>query len=251
MYELNFLAYAVDKKSNSCYEDFLIPFTFFCLFFNKNSHVEIIVLDPDNFKKKYEKEIESIKAFNHNFLIRKSQYKLNNNIPNTYRFFESPTVPSKYTYISDIDIMFLEEILPNYIINWPDNLPYNNIIRETDRRRLTGVMMIINDRYYTREFKRCQEKYYSKNTNENDEVILSKLCKEIHGLPDMTFRYRPILGIHFSPNRGRNKCMNLETTDKYNKIFLDITKKYPQLFEYKIFNQLLKQLSNDFIINNV
>lgn len=246
MHELNFLAYAIHPT----YEDFLIPFTFFSLHFNKKSHVEIIVLEPDNFKKRYEKEINSIKEFNDNFLIRKPQYPLNNNIPNTYRFFESPTVPSKYTYISDIDIMFLEEILPNYIKYWPDKVPFSNVIREQHSCRLTGVMMVMNDRYYTNEFKECQERFYSKNTNGNDEVILGEMCKEIHGLPDITFRYRPILGIHFSPNRGRNKCMNLETIDKYRQIFLDTTKNYPQLFEYKIFNQLLKQLQDDFIINN-
>ena len=37
---------------------------------------------------------------------------------NSYRFFETPTVESKYTYIADIDIMFMEDILPLYINNW-------------------------------------------------------------------------------------------------------------------------------------
>ena len=47
MYDINFISYAIDLKSNGLYEDFLIPFTFFCLLFNKNAHVEIIVLDPN------------------------------------------------------------------------------------------------------------------------------------------------------------------------------------------------------------
>ena len=47
-------------------------------------------------------------------MIREPQHEINNHIPNTYRFFEIPTVDSEYTYISDIDIMFLEDILPLY-----------------------------------------------------------------------------------------------------------------------------------------
>ena len=35
-------------------------------------------------------------------------------MPNTYRFFEVPTVKSKYTYICDIDIMIMEEVIPNF-----------------------------------------------------------------------------------------------------------------------------------------
>lgn len=258
MFNINFIAYAIDLKNDGLYEDFLIPFTFFCLLFNKNSHVEIIVLNPDNFKKKYKKEINAIREINDNFLIRKPQYKQNNHIPNTYRFFEVPVVQSKYTYISDIDIMYLEDILCNYLNNWPlsklcsDNLsylPYNNILRQSDNSRLTGVMMVENDKYYTSSFKICQKKYYDMNIKINDEIVLCKMCEEVHGLPCNTFEYRPIYGIHFSPNRGKNKRMNLKTSKKYNDIFLNISKKYNYLFKYDIFFKLLDKLKNDFVIN--
>ena len=258
MYNINFIAYAIDLKGKSIYEDFLIPYTFFSLLFNKNSHVEIIVLNPENFKKKYNKEIKligkilnrkikkkykfyktkyemnknpedyknykkySIKLKNKNFLIRKPQYKLNKHIPNTYRFFEVPTVKSKFTYISDIDIMYLENILPSYLKNWPINLPYNNKIRK-NIRKLTGLMMVKNNKYYTNKFKICQKKYYETNYRENDEKILYKMCKNVHGLPNQKFSYRPVYGIHFSPNRGKNKRMILENA--YNNIFIN-AKKY-------------------------
>jgi hypothetical protein len=247
MYEINFIAYAIDLKNTGLYEDFLIPFTFFCLLFNKNSHVEIIVLDPNNFKKKYSREIESIKEINNNFLIRKPNYKLNNHIPNTYRFFEVPTVQSKYTYISDIDIMYMEIILPNYLKTWPQNLPYHNKVRP-DTERLTGVIMVKNDEYYTDEFKQCQEKYYKKNKNLNDEYVLYHMCNEIHGLPDNSFNYRPIFGIHFSPNRGEGKRIELKVRKRYYAYFLNIANKYQDLFKYDIFNNLLNQLKNNFKI---
>lgn len=243
MFSINFIAYAINIK-NKNYEDFLIPFTFFSLLFNKNSHVEIIVLNPNKFKEKYKKEIESIKKINKNFLIRKPQCKLNRNIPNTYRFFETPTVKSKYTYISDIDIMYLEDIIIKYINTWPENLPYHNILRESDSSRLTGVMMVETEKYYTSIFKKCQEKYYNENKNDNDEKILAKMCKDIYGLPNLTFRYRPILGIHFSLNRGKNKKMELKTTKKYVYSFMSIVENYEELFKYEIFENLLNQIEN-------
>jgi hypothetical protein len=260
MYKINFIAYAIDLKNDGLYEDFLIPFTFFSLLFNENSHVEIIVLDPDNFKKKYKKEINTIIKINDNFLIRKPQYKLNKHIPNTYRFFEVPTVQSKYTYISDIDIMYLENLLPKYLDNWPivnselpsvspSFLPYNNILRTKENCRLTGVTMVKNDIYYTDKFIECQKKYYNMNVNLNDELLLGKMCNEIHGLPDFNFRYRPIYGIHFSPNRGISKKMALQTNKLYYNTFLNIAKKYQDVFKYDIFNNLLNKLINEFEIH--
>ena len=247
MFEINFIAYAIDKKNDGLYEDFLIPFTFFSLLFHKNSHVEIIVLDPETFKKKYSKEILSIKKINDNFLIRKPQHKLNNHIPNTYRFFEAPTVQSNYTYISDIDITYLENILPTYLKTWPQNLPYHNIIRPGSIR-LSGVMMVESKKYYTDEFKECQKKYYDINLNVNDEEILYKMCKDVHGLPDNSLNYRPILGIHFSPNRGKNKKMALKTFKKWTNTFFNEANKYQDLFKYDIFNNLLNKLKNEFEI---
>ena len=181
-------------------------------------------------------------------VIQIINYKINNHIPNTYRFFEVPTIQSKYTYISDIDVMYLEEILYKYLDKWPPHLPYSNILRPKDNCKLTGIVMVKNDKYYTDEFKKCQKKYYDMNYNENDEIILCKMCKEIHGLPDYSFRYRPIYGIHFSPNRGKGKIMNLKTNKRYKNTFLNTQKKYQDLFKYRIFNNLLNKLNNDFII---
>jgi hypothetical protein len=105
--------------------------------------------------------------------------------------------------------MFLESNIVNkYKSFWPDNLPYNNIQRQENNVRLTGVHMVKTDKYYTRKFKEVQEKTYKKDRNENDEVILGKMCKEVFGLPSFNHRMRPIYGIHFSPNRGKIKEWN-------------------------------------------
>ena len=131
MYYINFIASAYDRPNRDTYQSFLIPFTFFALRSHVNSHVEIIIEDVASFKNKYNKEIQMLEKVNNNFLIREPSYQRNTHIPNTYRFFEKPHVESMYTYIADIDIIFLEnDIVGKYLESWPINLPYNNITNE-------------------------------------------------------------------------------------------------------------------------
>jgi len=228
----------------------LIPFAFFALLTNDNSHVEIIVENVATFNIKYKNEIAMLREINNNFLIRSPIFKTNKHIFNTYRFFEKPTVQSEYTYIADIDIMFLEDnIVEKYESFWPENLPYNNVLRTKTTSRLTGVHMVKTNEYFTNKLIECQKKYYNKNSPINDEVILGDMCKEIFGLPNFNHRNRPIYGIHFSPNRGPKKSMGLCVSKKYYDKFMDIKSEYKQLFEFDIFNNLTKQLTTDFIVN--
>lgn len=251
MYEINFLVYAYDKDNiNDIYASMALPYAFFALLTNNNSHVELIIVDSNNFIKKYANEIAMLKKINNNFLIREPTIKHNKHIPNTYRFFEKPIINSTYTYITDIDIIFLENnIINKYEQCWPNNLPYNNMLRLKDSVRLTGVCMIKTKEYYIKEFDKCRDKLYALNKNENDEVILGELCKELFGLPKFEHRFRPIYGIHFSPNRGKDKKMELITSKKYYNKYMEFKKKYPEIFELKIFKKLTIQLENDFIIN--
>ena len=64
MYNINFIAYAWDKPNSQIYQSFLIPFAFFSLINNENSHVEIIVQDVKNFTKLFRDEIEQLKEAN-------------------------------------------------------------------------------------------------------------------------------------------------------------------------------------------
>jgi len=251
IYNINFLAYAYDKGKSDTYASFLIPFTFFALLTNNNSHVEIIVNNINGFKKKYRNEIKILEEINNNFLIREPQFKPNRNIPNTYRFFEKPTIDSEYTYISDIDIMFLEDnIIPKYESFWPLNLPYNNILRVKNSVRLTGVHMVKTKKYYTKKLVMCQAKHYNLNKSGNDEIILGAMCREVFGLPNFKHRMRPIYGIHFSPNRGNNKRMALVTNKNYYEKYMDFKNKYKDLFDFDIFKKLTNQLLNQFIIKS-
>ena len=125
MYKINFIANAIGKK----YERFLIPFAFFALLTNEKSHIEIVVVNSKKFKEQYKKELIQLKKINNNYLIRDMSFKINKHIKNTYRFFEVPKINAKYTYIADVDIMFLENIIDQYKERWPDKLIYNNKLR--------------------------------------------------------------------------------------------------------------------------
>jgi hypothetical protein len=247
MYHINFIASAYDKPNINTYQSFLIPFTFFALQTDPNSHVEIIVEDVLAFKDKYNKELVLMQQINKNFLIREPTYPRNKHTPNTYRFFEKPHVDSLYTYIADVDIMFLKnDIVSKYLESWPKNLPYNNKIRLNAPSRLTGIHMVKTKDYYTDQLYECQKQYYHGRI-ENDELILQKMCKEIFGLPELRHQFRPIYGIHFSPNRGPNKCMKLQTSKLYYNKFIELKEKYKDLFEFEIFQKLVRQLHEDFV----
>lgn len=247
MYHINFIASAYDKPNADTYQSFLIPFTFFALQTDPNSHVEIIVENVLAFKEKYNKELVLMQQINKNFLIREPTYPRNKHIPNTYRFFEKQHVDSVYTYISDVDIMFLQnDIVTKYLESWPANLPYNNKLRLNAPSHLTGVHMVKTKEYYTDRLYECQKKYYH-GTVENDEVILQKICKEIFGLPELSHQFRPIYGIHFSPSRGPKKTMELKTNKIYYNKFMEMKEKYKDLFEFEIFQKLVKQLHEDFV----
>jgi len=266
MYDLNFIACAVDaydaggagRKDNTGvlwsdnkwrYQNFIIPYTFFALMNNKNSHVEMVVEDVEKFKIKYKNELEElnkIERIKNNYLIRKMKFKRNNNIPNVYRFYEVPTVKSKYTYIGDIDIMIMEDILPEYFLKfWPGKLPYNNMVRKPNKINITGLQMVKTDKYFTKDFIDCQERQYLKNLgcNDNvlnDEFILGQMCKEIHGLPPNSYRFRPDCGIHFSPNRPSCTVCFL----KWENIYFKLLKSYEKLFSFDCFRNLTEKMKN-------
>ena len=260
MYEINFIAYAYDKDCESLtYSSFLIPFAFFALQMNDNSHVEIVVEDASFFKENFFHEITLLEKINNNFLIREYQNKHNNHIPNTYRFFEVPTVDAVYTYISDIDIMFLEKNMVKLYENiWKENhLPYYNILRYDNSVRLTGVHIVKSKDYFTKQFLLCQKETYQKCENgkkpidddyKNDEITLGRMCKSTFGLPDIKNRLRPIYGIHFSPNRGKDKRMGLKTSELYYNKFMEIASKHEELFIFPSFKNLLVQLNEEFEI---
>lgn len=202
---------------NGEYKNFIPIFILSHLYHNNDCHVEIGVdnIDPilnfsiDILNEEYKDKFK-IKKINLNYLeLEGKKYK---SIQNTFRFFRVPDIKSEYVYISDIDIICLQKNLTDlHIKDMVDkSLPYSNIVRpkkedNQTNRRLTGLHFTPYDNYYPiPEIKDLCDK----GLLNHDEVFLYELVKK--RFPDFneTNTFRPVHGIHVSPNREPTGTMN-------------------------------------------
>jgi hypothetical protein len=251
MWDIVFLANAIGQL----YEDFLVPFTYFALATHPNGFVEIVVESVEKFEQRHAKALDVLSTIHSSsrFVVRAMQNKVcKRHIPNTYRFLEVPQEIGKYTYIMDVDVMLLENIVGTFEANWPPGCVVNNMIRCNDAgeslQRLTGMHMVRTVDYYSDSLRKEQQNLsqtYS-HPNTNDEYILHGMVQKCHRLPPLSHRFRPILGIHFSPNRGKHKCMGLCTSRHYADVFALHASRNPELFALPVFTQLSAQLRDDF-----
>ena len=211
----------------------------------------MLVVNRQRFEAAYRSELEELRRLHPNFMVRKMRRPPNGkHIPNTYRFFEVPETKATYTYIMDVDVMLMENIVPHYEKMWPAGLVVNNIIRPRTTR-LTGMHMVRSEQYFTPELLAQQALTYAKKPrNMNDEVVLHDMVRSCHALPQNDFQWRPVLGIHFSLNRGPQKKMGLYTTPEYNHIFRSHAEQQPALFSHSCFRCLVKQLDTQFQIKD-
>mmetsp|Transcript_20187 Transcript_20187/g.29612 ORF Transcript_20187/g.29612 Transcript_20187/m.29612 type:complete len:429 (+) Transcript_20187:131-1417(+) len=216
---INFFSCAVGEM----YEDLLPMYAFFAL---ANHHsigafVEIVVPDSASFIQRHNNSLSWLQnTFVSNntaaicvrdFIgdhIKRTQYT------NTWRYLEVPIRTAKYTFIGDVDIFFVESVLDPMRFKQMEffGLPYSNIVRDYDvepeERRLTGVMLVETEKFYTPALIKAQA---TVNAAGNDEIFLYKIVVEAGiGIPDPNttdklLRYRPVHGIHLSLNRGPQK----------------------------------------------
>lgn len=194
---------------NGIYKDFIPLFILSNLYHNDECFVEIGVDDIN-----YEPIQESIKRLNeiypNRFLIREVDFKgvtvdgkTYGTAPNTVRFYLEPHTKTKYVYISDIDIILLTKDFHNQHIKNMSNtgLPYSNIVRpfkEGGNKRLTGLHFTPYNNYYPiPNF----DDLVKSNLLSHDEPFLYKLVKKRHNKFKYDETFRPVHGIHSSPNR--------------------------------------------------
>jgi len=247
--EIVFLVNAIGHT----YEQFVVPFIYFALSSHPNGAVEVVVVSKAAFERHYAQELEALRALEcSNFIVRNMAREVcKHHIPNVYRFFEVPTIFGKYTYIVDVDVMFLEDCVPHFEAHWPDECVVNNMIRKSptgeNLERLTGMHMVKTSEYYTASLAKCQEQLYrASHRKNNDEHLLYKMVETCHRLPPLENSWRPIFGIHFSPNRGPDKQMSLRTSDLYCDAYFEHAAKHPELFALPVFQQLSDQLRERF-----
>lgn len=187
--------------ANRPYEDFVPLFVSSVLWSNPGSHVEVGLEDVSEIAKTPLLDAMS-EAFGDAYTVRDVAWHTSAGrkiLPNSVRFVTEPAVKADYIYISDIDIVTLN---PNIVAQHVQHmaatsLPYSNWVR-TDTTRLTGLHFAAFDFQYP-----LPDLSDLLAERMNDEMLLFKIVKRKLGHdPVSQDRFRPVHGIHISPNRA-------------------------------------------------
>jgi hypothetical protein len=123
---------------------------------------------------------------------------------------EPPVVSANYTYLGDTDILLTESVLTPMRLQQMEHfgIPYSNIIRP-NTKRLTGVMLLKTDEFYTPTLLEKQGKSQGTTGATMYHLVKSSdlgLPKTVNKSDNWT-TYRPIHELHLSTNRGPGKRM--------------------------------------------
>ena len=192
-----------------CDEKYAVFIPLFCaaiLYTNKNVDIEIGT-SLSRLNKKQEVALDELRRMHPNstilikhdfFVEEKGRARMSDGKLvefGTVRFITTPIIKDQYTYISDIDIISLDEDF--YLCHIEDmnnnNRKYSNIIRNTQPLRMSGLHFCCTDLHYPLELNDI-------DIETTDEVVLMKIVQKKQKL-DFNSRFRPVHGIHMSTNR--------------------------------------------------
>lgn len=192
--------------ANEPYYHFAVPFIYTIFKTQKDCSVEIFVESEREFTNRNKKSLELLdEMFDAEFVITETSFK--GACPNTIRFIRTPTLKADYVYISDIDIFYTEKNIAQRHLNFmrTTGQDFSNIMRpKTDR--MTGLHFSKWDAYYPIPENRNKQFDYR-----SDEVALYHIVKLKTGVEpnrDLNMSFRPVHGIHSSPNRKIDGQMN-------------------------------------------
>jgi hypothetical protein len=186
--------------ANPAYEDFAPLYAASALLHTTSALVEIGVQDTEAFLGKHAAAWQRVMdRFPKRTLLRNVKFP-RGILPNTVRFVTTPLSKAQYVYIGDIDILILEKGFPNIHINYMrrNGVPYSNSVRpETDR--MSGLHFAEYAAFYPLPDTR------SIDLSMNDERVLHAICRlKGFAIRDNAPWFRPVHGIHMSPNRMPN-----------------------------------------------
>lgn len=187
----------VFTHATSPYFRFVAPFIYFWLKSNSDVAVEVVVEKFSDYSARHSAEVDMLRAIfpDRHFNIR--GYALDLTIsPNTRRFIDVPSISGEYVYITDVDILILDnDVAAQHIQNMRQlGVPYSNIQR-AGAKRLSGLHFSSFDRYYP-----IPDLSDVNLETENDEAVLYQII-ERKGLQIVQGSFRPIHGIHVSLHR--------------------------------------------------
>ena len=197
------------------YWKYIPTFALSALMYNENCHCEIMVKGYEEWASNNRHIKDTLQRYS-NITIRpvnKFWYdRFQGRISDWVRFVEVPEVKADYTYICDIDFVFVKGILEDHLPLFDKTgLCYTNIIRPYIKElgdRLTGCYMVKTKEWYDSIMpmvEHFKESPVSFGYPVGDEVLLFKLVdKSTLSLPDRKYgpEYRPVNVVHCSPNRS-------------------------------------------------
>ncbi|WP_146205793.1 methyltransferase domain-containing protein [Azospirillum sp. TSH58] len=230
---------------NRAYDHFVVPWAFSILYHHDDALVEVCVQGLQNFIVRND---EAIKTLHNIFgtdrlVIREGNFA--NIIPNTVRFVEVPISNAHYVYIGDIDIFILESNIPEKHLSMMEQtkLPYSNIVRPNSTL-MTGLHFSRFDAYYP--LPDISDIPLDSTIDEN--VLYEIVRRKVGALPSPGASFRPVHGIHMSPNRP-----NLEEkpglpgwgiTPEYISRWLDVTSSEEWLALWPFLSPSFKSVHN-------
>ena len=193
------------------------------------------------------------KKFNYSRILIKYNFFIKNQTGTFYnnkkvhtgsvRFISQPLIKNKYVYITDIDVIILVDNFYIYLID--DMIKrkscYSNIVRKKLKsKRLTGLHFFEYNKYYPVPIL--------KDYNIIDEILLFNIVK-LKGIKiDFNTTFRPLYGIHISPNSPYGREFGGSAYKNYWIEYFqseDFKYIYPKLCDYikgriKLVNQIFK-----------
>lgn len=224
----NRLLFFASVDGSAVHQRFVFPFIASALITHPDSFCEVAVPSLGDFIRAFPAELGPLSWLTSHeargrFRIREWDWRLQRpkfrSQPcsgSLVRFLERPILLNvygaewiPYTYLCDIDILFIKNILPTHLeVMEATGYPYTNIRRPGNCARVTGCMMVRNDIYYPAMLP-IMESYIGNPETlyypiRNDEEMLFRLINE-SALPTPDPRWganmRPIEFIHTSHNR--------------------------------------------------
>jgi hypothetical protein len=188
------------------YEDFAPIFAASCFWSNPGATVELGVENVERFMKTYGSAMEAIRPQvpENSLVIREGKFRTSAGksiLVNAVRFVTTPQIVSDYVYISDIDIITLDpDIVGVHVRRMAETgLPFCNLITKSTRLRLSGL-----------HFTRYDAMYPLPELDDliadvrGDEALLYAIVeRKVGSIPPQEGKgFRPVHGIHVSPNRS-------------------------------------------------
>lgn len=195
--------------ANKAYEDFAPLYAFSILFHVADSAVEIAVEDVPSFHMRYGAALTLLaNCFgSEKIVVRDACWTLPNGrriLPNTVRFITTPKTTSEYVYIGDIDVIILEpNLLAMHLRDMKlTGLPYSNSVRP-GTTRMSGLHFTKATAYYP-----LPDVSDLEIDSMNDEMVLYEIIRRRGSAARDDIWYRPIHGIHISPNRPPERVLD-------------------------------------------